>query len=64
MEALGSAGFPVPRAIDHNRHAVLMSLVNAVPLVQVRAHACLSCLRPPMCKQISYRRAHMAAYCA
>lgn len=35
MEALGVAGFPVPRAIEHNRHAVLMSLVDAVPLVQV-----------------------------
>ncbi|EIE18013.1 RIO1-domain-containing protein [Coccomyxa subellipsoidea C-169] len=36
MEALGAAGFPVPRAIEHNRHAVLMSLVDAVPLVQVK----------------------------
>ncbi|KAK9902872.1 hypothetical protein WJX75_009355 [Coccomyxa subellipsoidea] len=36
MEALGVAGFPVPHAIEHNRHAVLMSLVDAVPLVQVR----------------------------
>lgn len=35
MEALGAAGFPVPRAVDHNRHAVLMSLVDAIPLVQV-----------------------------
>ena len=61
MEALGSAGFPVPRAIDHNRHAVLMSLVNAVPLVQVRAHGCLSCLRSPMCKHISCRCADRAA---
>ncbi len=47
MEALGAAGFPVPRAIEHNRHAVLMSLVDAVPLVQVRAyatHAAPTCL--------------------
>ena len=35
MEALGRAGFPVPIALEHNRHAVLMSLVPAVPLVQV-----------------------------
>ena len=38
MAALGRAGFPVPTALEHNRHAVLMSLVPAVPLVQARAH--------------------------
>ncbi len=44
MGALGKAGFPVPAALEHNRHAVLMSLVPAVPLVQVgagnTAHLC------------------------
>lgn len=35
MSALGSHGFPVPEAIENNRHAVLMSLVDAYPLVQV-----------------------------
>ena len=38
MRALGAAGFPVPAALEHNRHVVLMSLVPGVPLVQVRAH--------------------------
>jgi len=37
MKALGDHGFPVPRAVDHNRHAVLMSMLDAAPLVQVRA---------------------------
>ena len=36
MQALGQAGLPVPRAIECNRHAVLMSLVHAHPMVQVR----------------------------
>ena len=35
MKALGDRGLPVPRAIDQNRHAVLMSLVEAFPLGQV-----------------------------
>ncbi|KAK2080467.1 hypothetical protein QBZ16_000320 [Prototheca wickerhamii] len=35
MKALGDRGLPVPRAIDQNRHAVLMSLVEAFPLCQV-----------------------------
>lgn len=41
MRALGARGLPVPEAIDQNRHAVLMSLVDAFPLVQVgqRRHA-------------------------
>lgn len=34
MKALGQHDFPVPRAIDNNRHAVLMSMVDAYPLVQ------------------------------
>lgn len=37
MAALGAHGFPVPRAVEHNRHAVLMSLVDATLLVQARA---------------------------
>ena len=37
MAALGAHGFPVPRAVEHNRHAVLMSLVDAALLVQARA---------------------------
>ena len=44
MKALGEHGFPVPVAVAHNRHAVLMSLVDGVPLVQVR----LCCL----CRQM------------
>lgn len=35
MTALGQHNFPVPVAIENNRHAVLMSLVDAFPLVQV-----------------------------
>lgn len=35
MAALEQRGMPVPRAVDHNRHAVLMSLVDAYPLTQV-----------------------------
>lgn len=36
MRALGANGFPVPRAVDVNRHAVLMEMVDAYPLTQVR----------------------------
>ena len=39
MVALGEHGLPVPYAVAHNRHCVLMTMVDAVPLVQV----CLSC---------------------
>ena len=35
MVALGEHGLPVPYAVAHNRHCVLMTLVDAVPLVQV-----------------------------
>jgi len=31
-QALGERGFPVPQAIDSNRHCVLMSLVDASPM--------------------------------
>lgn len=37
MKALKDEGFPVPTPIDQNRHAVVMSFVDAVPLYRVRA---------------------------
>nr|XP_019702468.1 serine/threonine-protein kinase rio2 [Elaeis guineensis] len=36
MKALGEHGFPVPDAVDCNRHCVVMSLVQGYPLVQVK----------------------------
>ncbi|MEW5302812.1 MAG: hypothetical protein WDW36_005558 [Sanguina aurantia] len=36
MKALGEHDFPVPQAIDSNRHAVLMTLLQASQLVQRR----------------------------
>ncbi|XP_065847037.1 serine/threonine-protein kinase rio2-like [Euphorbia lathyris] len=36
MKALEEHGFPVPRAVDCNRHCVIMSLVQGYPLVQVK----------------------------
>lgn len=36
MKALQEHGFPVPNAIDCNRHCVIMSLVQGYPLVQVK----------------------------
>ncbi|KAI4352696.1 hypothetical protein L6164_006920 [Bauhinia variegata] len=36
MKALEEHGFPVPNAIEHNRHCVVMSLVQGYPLVQVK----------------------------
>lgn len=36
MQALSMRGLPVPEAIDHNRHAVLMQLVEGDQLAQVR----------------------------
>lgn len=36
MRALGANGFPVPKAVDVNRHAVLMEMIDAFPLTQVR----------------------------
>jgi RIO kinase 2 len=35
MQVLYEHGFPVPRPIDQNRHAILMELIDAVPLSQV-----------------------------
>lgn len=40
MEALHQNGFPVPRPLEHNRHAVLMSLIDATPLYQVLHCGC------------------------
>ncbi|PIA48503.1 hypothetical protein AQUCO_01400824v1 [Aquilegia coerulea] len=36
MKKLGEEGFPVPNAVDWNRHCVVMSLVPGYPLVQVK----------------------------
>ncbi|XP_058094413.1 uncharacterized protein LOC131240294 [Magnolia sinica] len=36
MKALKEHGFPVPDAVDCNRHCVIMSLVQGYPLVQVK----------------------------
>lgn len=36
MQALHTHGFPVPQAVDVNRHAVLMALVDGVPLASLR----------------------------
>lgn len=36
MKALEEHGFPVPNAIDSNRHCVVMSLIQGYPLVQVK----------------------------
>ncbi|CAN0891317.1 Serine/threonine-protein kinase RIO2 [Linum grandiflorum] len=36
MKALEDHGFPVPKAVDCNRHCVIMSLVQGYPLVQVK----------------------------
>ncbi|CAD7952927.1 unnamed protein product [Amoebophrya sp. A25] len=35
-KALSDAGFRVPRAIDHNRHAILMEFIDAFPLYHMR----------------------------
>ncbi|NWV58960.1 RIOK2 kinase, partial [Malurus elegans] len=35
MKALHDRGFPVPKPIDYNRHAVVMELVDGYPLCQV-----------------------------
>lgn len=37
MKALYDRGFPVPKAVDYNRHAVVMELINGHPLCQVRS---------------------------
>ncbi|CAI9740136.1 serine/threonine-protein kinase RIO2 [Octopus vulgaris] len=35
MKALHTRGFPVPKPIDFNRHAVIMELIDAYPMCQV-----------------------------
>uniref|UniRef100_A0A4W3JG85 non-specific serine/threonine protein kinase n=1 Tax=Callorhinchus milii TaxID=7868 RepID=A0A4W3JG85_CALMI len=35
MKALYDRGFPVPKPVDFNRHAVVMELINGFPLCQV-----------------------------
>ncbi|XP_069748317.1 serine/threonine-protein kinase RIO2 isoform X2 [Narcine bancroftii] len=35
MKALHDRGFPVPKPVDFNRHAVIMELLNGYPLCQV-----------------------------
>ncbi|TMW68739.1 hypothetical protein Poli38472_006207 [Pythium oligandrum] len=39
LKALHDRDFPTPTPIDHNRHAICMSLVNGFPLNQVRRMA-------------------------
>uniref|UniRef100_UPI00398F751B serine/threonine-protein kinase RIO2 n=1 Tax=Pristiophorus japonicus TaxID=55135 RepID=UPI00398F751B len=36
MKALYDRGFPVPKPVDFNRHAVVMELINGYPMCQVR----------------------------
>lgn len=36
MKALYDCGFPVPKPVDYNRHAVVMELINGYPLCQVK----------------------------
>ncbi len=35
MQALHAAGFPTPKPIDSNRHAILMSMIDGVTLCKV-----------------------------
>lgn len=35
MKALYDRGFPVPKPVDYNRHAIVMELINGYPLCQV-----------------------------
>ena len=36
LKTLFDRGFPVPKPADHNRHCVVMELLNAYPLHQVQ----------------------------
>ena len=36
MKVLHEAGFPVPTPIDHNRHAILMSVIPGCPVLNIR----------------------------
>eukprot|EP00301_Raphidiophrys_heterophryoidea_P025239 c8427_g1_i1.p1 GENE.c8427_g1_i1~~c8427_g1_i1.p1 ORF type:complete len:548 (-),score=126.36 c8427_g1_i1:148-1791(-) len=37
MKVLGEHGFPVPQAIDWNRHCVVMTIANGFPFSQIRS---------------------------
>ena len=51
MSALGAHGFPVPRAIDHNRHAVLMTMAQVRAVGVEGAEGGASCVGKPMAGQ-------------
>lgn len=36
MTVLHQHGFPVPRPVDHNRHCVVMELIDGLPLYQIQ----------------------------
>lgn len=36
MKALADEGFPVPKPVDQNRHCVVMSYLDAVPMMRIR----------------------------
>ena len=36
MQILNEDGFPTPKPIDTNRHAIVMSLIEADPLCHIR----------------------------
>ncbi|KAL8491048.1 hypothetical protein ACS0TY_022895 [Phlomoides rotata] len=36
MKALGEDGFPVPNAVDCNRHCIVMSLIQCYPLLLMK----------------------------
>lgn len=37
FQALYDRGFPVPKPVDYNRHAVVMELINGFPLYNKQA---------------------------
>uniref|UniRef100_A0A8B9JI61 Serine/threonine-protein kinase RIO2 n=1 Tax=Astyanax mexicanus TaxID=7994 RepID=A0A8B9JI61_ASTMX len=41
MKALYDRGFPVPKPVDYNRHAIVMELINGYPLVHASWHVLL-----------------------
>ena len=36
MSALHKRGFPTPQPFDANRHGIVMSLVNAYPMINIK----------------------------
>lgn len=36
MQALHKRDFPVPEAIDYNRHCIVMSMIEGTPLTSIR----------------------------